>query len=104
MSSEATEIVFWEYDPVTGKITWPESRLSFARMDRPSEDLLSLLERLDPDDRPTVGEAFRAASEDEPLDVEFRVYTNGQLRWSAAWGRFVGDRHGKPRLLGLIID
>ena len=105
LSFEATQIRFWEYDPATGRISWPESKFSFSRADRQPADLPALLERLHPDDRSTVQGAFEAASRSrDDLDVEFRLPVKGQDRWFVARGRFVGDREGTPRLLGLVLD
>jgi PAS domain S-box-containing protein len=100
---EAASLGLWDYDPVTdtGYLSDrckqivdlpPEAKLTYARV----------LERLHPDDRPTVYEAIkRALLHKEPYDLEFRVcWTDGSVHWVHAKGQTHHDPTGKPIWMG----
>ena len=103
LSVEAASLGLWDYDPVTdtGYLSDrckqmvdlpPEAKLTYARG----------LERLHPDDRPTVYEAIkRALLHKEPYDLEFRVcWTDGSVHWIHAKGQTHHDPTGKPIWMG----
>ena len=103
LSVDAASLGLWDYDPVTdtGYLSDrckqmvdlpPEAKLTYARV----------LERLHPDDRPTVYEAIkRALLHKEPYDLEFRVcWTDGTVHWIHAKGQTHHDPTGKPIWMG----
>ncbi len=100
---EAASLGLWDYDPVTD--TGYLSDRCKQMVDLPLEAKLTynqVLERLHPDDRPTVyGAIKRALLHKEPYDLEFRIsWRDGSVHWIHAKGQTHHDPSGKPIWMG----
>jgi len=99
----------WEWDIVTGRITWSDRVHEFYGM-RPGEfdgTLETFARHLHPDDAARAREAIRASVEDgAPYRIEYRiVQTGGDVRWINSAGHVVRAADGTPlRMLGATSD
>ena len=93
-------------------ITWeciPEARVmerhenSLALLGVPADDFAGYLDRIHPDDRPLVDEAW---AEGGALGVEaFRYHhPDGRLMWLSSRGLEIRDAEGRRRIIGVTFD
>lgn len=95
----AVKIGFWDWDLVTGKLTWPTELFELfglPKTDEPSFDLW--LDILHPDDRELAMENINLAlQEHKILENECRIIRpNGKEIWVSAIGSTVYDEDGQP--------
>jgi PAS domain S-box-containing protein len=100
---EAASLGLWDYDPIIDA-GYLSDRCKIM-VDLPPEAKLThtqLLERLHPDDRPSVYEAIkRSLLHQDPYDLEFRVcWTDGTVHWIHAKGQTHHDAAGRPIWMG----
>jgi len=99
----------WEWDIARNRVTWSEELYRLYGLD-PDTALLtyeSYLERIHPDDLPSVRETVdRAYAEGTPFEMEHRVVPpGGDVRWLHGRGRVITDESGAPvRMLGTSQD
>ncbi|MGI6463978.1 MAG: PAS domain S-box protein [Methanobacterium sp.] len=104
----AVKIGFWDWDLVTGKLTWPTELFELfglPKTDEPSFDLW--LDILHPDDRELAMENINLAlQEHKILENECRIIRpNGKEIWVSAIGSTVYDEDGQPlRMSGICLD
>lgn len=96
MLSEAAGIGSWAFEPVTGKIAWSPDILALLGWTRDEIDTPeTFLERLEPDQREAVGEAFtRGVETGEGATVEHRIRT-ADGRWLTMRATFRTERRGR---------
>lgn len=100
---------FWEWDMVTGELTWSEAifRQHGLPMSPVAPDFPTYLETIHPDDREPFQAAIQAAVEEGvPLDLDFRIlWPDGSVHWTHGSGRVFRDESGAPiRMLGTGQD
>lgn len=100
---------FWEWDMVTGELTWSEA--IFRQHGIPpgptTPDFPTYLETIHPEDRAPFQAAIAAAVDDGvPLDLDFRIlWPDGTIHWTHGSGRVFRDERGTPvRMLGTGQD
>lgn len=109
LAVDAAGIGSFDWDLVTGRLTWDERLLSLFGYDREDfgQTIEAFTERVHPDDRERVGEALQTAIDSGgEYDAEFRVVLpNGTTRWVTGRGRALVDDEGRSvRLLGVGYD
>jgi PAS domain S-box-containing protein len=109
LAVDAAGIGSFDWDLVTGRLSWDERLLATFGYDRDGFDqtIDAFTARLHPDDRERVGEALQAAIETVgEYDAEFRVVLpGGETRWVQGRGRVLADDQGTAvRLLGVGYD
>jgi PAS domain S-box-containing protein len=109
LALEASGTGVWEWDIVTGRITWSEQVHAFYGM-APGEfdgTLETFARHLHPDDAGRAREAIRASVEDDaPYRIEYRIVPKGGgVRWIFTAGRVIRDTAGRPlRMIGATSD
>ncbi|MBI1404809.1 MAG: PAS domain-containing protein [Caulobacter sp.] len=95
MLSEAAGIGAWAFEPLTGKIAWSPDVLALLGWSKDEIDTPeSFLERLEADQRETVGEAFtRGVETGEGATVEHRICT-ADGRWLTMRATFRTESRG----------
>jgi two-component system, LuxR family, sensor kinase FixL len=108
LAAEATNLGIWIRYLTRGEIwandSWRDL-LGFAKSER--LDIGVILQRLHPEDRETVRQAWSKAIEsDGRYESEYRVLRpDGQIRWIASQGRVEFDASGAPTLSrGVLFD
>ena len=100
----AARMGIWDWEVGAHRLTWSDSASDFAGQEQDETTLTGLLQRIHPDDRSRVSDAFTAISNGgDKVDVEFRWWGRGDVVWSTAIGkveRFEGGR----RILGVHMD
>ena len=110
LAQEGAGLGRWDYDALTGTLDWStRTREIFAVAPDQPVTLDDFFDKLHPDDRTPIGEAFSAAldpSQRAIYDVEYRVRdAAGNERWIAARGRAVFDTGGTcRRAAGVVAD
>lgn len=84
----AARMGIWDWEVGSQRLTWSNIAYDVAGRERQIETTLTrMLERIHPDDRPTVAAAFTAVSSGaDHLAVEFRWSSTGDPNWTAAIG------------------
>ncbi|QEL16666.1 PAS domain S-box protein [Limnoglobus roseus] len=109
LALEAGGTGVWEWDVVTGRITWSDQVHAFYGL-APGEfdgTFEMFARHLYPDDAARAGDAIRASVEDDvPYRIEYRIVPKGGgLRWISTAGRVIRDAAGKPlRMVGATVD
>lgn len=97
----------WELVPAQGWTWWSEGLYRVMGMD-PDElepDPEAFIDAIHEEDREAVRDTFdRLLGERHPVEVEFRVEVDGELRLMRGVGRPAEDRDGEDRFLGLVQD
>lgn len=100
---------FWEWDIVTGKLTWSEA--IFKQHGLPpgpkAPDYATYIDTIHPDDRDMFQSAITAAQEaGGTFALDFRiVWPDGSIHWTHGAGRVFTDDDGKPvRMIGTGQD
>lgn len=109
LAQRAANVGSWDWNIQTGELHWSEQiepMFGFAHgeFDRSYQ---SFLERVHPDDRPTVTDAVdKAVRESRDYRVEHRiVWPDATVRWVAAEGEVHRDARGAAvRMLGIVRD
>ena len=100
---------FWEWDIVSGKLTWSEAIFRQHGLEATPEapDYASYLDTIHPDDRPMFESAIGAAAETGgAFALDFRVvWPDGSVHWTHGAGRASLDDSGKAiRMIGTGQD
>lgn len=109
LALEAADVAAWEYDYATDTLRYSASRdrLYGLRTEGPIR-LSKVLERIHPDDRKALVQAYRqaASSGADFLRHEFRgIGADGSMRWMASRARIQRDAAGRAlRVLGVDVD
>lgn len=109
MSQAAANAGSWDWDIVSGQITWSENLFTLfgldASRDRPSFDVWRKV--LHPDDCANAEEEIQRAIRDHcKLFNQYRIcQPDGEIRWINSVGETFYDEAGKPlHMLGICID
>ena len=111
LSTELSDVGFWDVDPATDAIIWPPRvKAMFGITHDGPITMADFRAGLHPEDAPAVLAAFEAATDPARralYDVEYRTIglEDGVLRWVAARGRGIFDEVGRcTRVLGTAMD
>jgi len=104
LTLEAASIALWEYDPVSGVVSWPDNGIRSLADQRPPSEFGALVGTLDPEDRQAVLDAFGSVVERGILEVECRADVAGSQRWFAVRGKVVAADGDAARVTGLVLD
>ena len=107
--AEQIRDVFWMCDPIEDRLlylspayeqVWGRSSLDLFK------DMFSLTDTIDPEDRPTILEAFAQQRRGENTDIEYRIVRpDGERRWIHDRGFPIRDESGQVwRLVGIAED
>lgn len=101
----AARMGIWDWEVGSRRLTWSDSANDFAGQEPQAETTLThMLERIHPDDRAKVSDAFTAVSNGaDQLNVEFRWCGPGDPGWSTAIGK-VEHFDGGRRVRGVHMD
>ena len=109
LALEVGQMGAWDVDLATDRARW--DRKVFSLLGLPEDSIRSSADefyrRVHPDDLPLVEDSMRRAVEETgALEHEFRVLrADGEIRWLAAKGQVMNDRHGRPvRMVGINFD
>lgn len=108
LAARAANLTIWQWDIIRDRVwvTGAAAKAAAVQTFEPGT-LNRYLELVHPEDRNLVHEAVHLALDGQkPLFVEFRqLSTDGHVKWNAAFGEVVHDRHRRPlRLRGVSID
>jgi serine phosphatase RsbU (regulator of sigma subunit)/PAS domain-containing protein len=106
---EAARIGSFDWDVVTGRLTWDDRLLQIFGFDRASfgGTIDAFIGRCHPEDRARTMQAIQAALDAcGEFHAEYRVVLpSGEVRWVQGRGRALGDERGVAvRLLGAAYD
>ena len=109
LAQSASHAGIWDWDVVTGEITWTDSLFEVFGLDpSQSEASFETWNRiLHPDDRETANRRIeRALQEHTRLDSEYRIrLPDGRQRWISALGKGVYNEQGEAvRMTGICLD
>ncbi|HVH50063.1 MAG TPA: PAS domain S-box protein [Candidatus Bathyarchaeia archaeon] len=109
LALEASRTTVWEYDPLTGMISWLDrNKLRAAGDQEPATDLFSnVLSQVFPEDRDKLrGYAETILQTGGAFSTEFRVIArDGRTRWMLVKGESLRRaREESPRILGVTVD
>ena len=109
LAIDAAGIGSFDFDVVTGALTWDDRLIELFGYDRDSFEgtIDAFFARLHPDDVARTQAALQAAIDTRgALDVEYRiVLPTGETRWVQGRGRLLSDAGGAAvRLLGAAYD
>jgi PAS domain S-box-containing protein len=109
LAIDAAGIGSFDYDLLTGVLTWDDRLIDLFGYDRESFEgtIDAFFERVHPDDLRRTQETMQASIDRRgPLDIEYRVVLpTGETRWFQARGRVLcDDETVAVRLLGAAYD
>ncbi|WLH11028.1 EAL domain-containing protein [Pseudomonas hefeiensis] len=99
----------WSWDIDTGQISWSRGTQALFGFD-PRQPLPADVDYLDlllPQDRAKAIRAFHAAVAGAPLEQAMHhriVWPDGSLHWLEINGSVLPDKHGRPRMIGVIRE
>ncbi|MCW1244765.1 EAL domain-containing protein [Pseudomonas sp. SAICEU22] len=99
----------WSWDIDTGQISWSRGTQALFGFD-PRQPLPADVDYLDlllPEDRAKAMRAFHAAVAGAPLEQAMHhriVWPDGSLHWLEISGSVLPDKHGRPRMIGVIRE
>ncbi|MBT2296126.1 EAL domain-containing protein [Pseudomonas fluorescens] len=99
----------WSWDIDTGRISWSRGTQALFGFD-PRQPLPADVDYLDlllPQDRAKAIRAFHAAVAGAPLEQAMHhriVWPDGSLHWLEINGSVLPDKHGRPRMIGVIRE
>ncbi|MBC3366397.1 PAS domain S-box protein [Pseudomonas sp. SWRI154] len=99
----------WSWDIDTGQISWSRGTQALFGFD-PRQPLPADVDYLDlllPEDRARAMRAFHAAVAGAPLEQAMHhriVWPDGSLHWLEINGSVLPDKHGRPRMIGVIRE
>jgi PAS domain S-box-containing protein len=108
IAQRAAKIGFWDWNMITGELTWsPElfELFGFDPTDEPTFD--TWLNVMHPDDRePAMAKINRSIEDRAYLENEYRIIRpDGEVCWISAIGNTLYDSEGRPqRMCGVCID
>jgi PAS domain S-box-containing protein len=99
----------WEFDVVTGEITWSEEKFRILGLDptQPEPQYAELIERIHPDDRELFQQATsQALTLGTSYELDYRIVrSDGQVRYIEGRGETVVNEQGQViRLFGTALD
>ena len=107
-AQEVGRLGWWKKEIPSDQIYWSEMIYDMWGADGEAGllDHETFLEFVHPDDRPFVDEAWQAALEGQPYDIEHRIVTgDGDVRWMREIAEFEFDEKGDPiRAVGIAQD
>lgn len=107
-AEELAGVGFWEMDVRSGALKWSEGLHAIYGTDPASgaPDRVAFFEMVHPDDRRAMRDVFRRLSASETVvDITFRIFRRGELRWLQARAeRKVDRRLGTDHFLGVTRD
>ena len=111
-AAEASQAALWDYDMLTGKVTFSEvfrDMLGYERLEDMPDTLEAYMELMHPGDRDQVSGAAQRLVAGETGDrgsAEFRLLTqSGEYRWVQSNSKVIRDAEGKAvRRLGSTVD
>jgi len=109
LALEASRTTAWEYDPLTGMISWLDrNKLRAAGDQTPATDLFSnVLSHVVPDDRDRLRDyAETILQTGGAFSTEFRMIArDGTIRWMLSKGELLRKTGEQvPRILGVTVD
>lgn len=108
VAKNAAQIGDWSWDMRTGRNVWSEAVEVMHGMQPGTYNgtYESWWATVFPEDRERVQTAIQRATETGTYEVEYRtIRTDGSLYWTAARGKVLLDKNGKPeRMLGICMD
>jgi PAS domain S-box-containing protein len=110
MALEAGRMGVWDWEPITGRLTWSAEHFAIMGVEPMEADTLTYStwsERVHPEDYPNAKESMEAAiAERKQYRCEYRVLRpDGSIRWVAAWGEPLFNQDGEcVRVMGLVAD
>ncbi|WP_420231331.1 EAL domain-containing protein [Pseudomonas sp. ABY48] len=99
----------WSWDIDSGQISWSRGTQALFGFD-PRQPLPADVDYLDlllPEDRSRAVRAFHAAVAGAPLEQAMHhriVWPDGSLHWLEISGSVLPDKHGRPRMIGVIRE
>lgn len=96
----------WLFDLATNRLVWSEEMYRILGLDPHHEpSYLTFMERVYPEDREQVEQAWQAALAGQPSAQEFRLLLDGQVKWVEERIEIEYDDDGTPlRLVGYTQD
>ncbi|MGN8278279.1 EAL domain-containing protein [Pseudomonas sp. SMV71] len=99
----------WSWDIETGQISWSRGTQALFGFDprHPLPTDVDYLDLLLPEDRARAVRAFHAAVAGAPLEQAMHhriVWPDGSLHWLEINGSVLPDKHGRPRMIGVIRE
>ncbi|WP_434559823.1 PAS domain S-box protein [Pseudomonas sp. R1-6] len=99
----------WSWDIDTGQISWSRGTQALFGFDprHPLPADVDYLDLLLPEDRARAMRAFHAAVAGAPLEQAMHhriVWPDGSLHWLEISGSVLPDKHGRPRMIGVIRE
>ncbi|MDD1673113.1 MAG: PAS domain S-box protein, partial [Methanomicrobiales archaeon] len=107
-AQRAAKTGFWDWDLITGKLTWSPELFDLFGLPATAELVFGTwLDIIYPEDRePVMAKIRRSIEERSSIEVEYRgIRSNGREQWIAALGDTFYDSEGKPqRVGGICVD
>ncbi len=111
-AAEASQAALWDFDMLTGKVTFSEvfrDMLGYERIEDMPDTLEAYMQLMHPDDRERVyreAERLVAGETGDRASAEFRLLTqSGAYRWVQSNSKVIRDAEGKAvRRLGSTVD
>ena len=111
-AAEASQAALWDYDMLTGKVTFSEAfraMLGYERIEDMPDTMEAYMQLMHPEDRERVyreAERLVAGETSERAAAEFRLLTrSGEYRWVQSNSKVIRNAGGKAiRRLGSTID
>lgn len=105
LAMDHASIGTWLFDPATGLATTSEEVRRMFGASSGLGDEADLFSQVHPDDRFRVESEFQSAVQTgNAYETEFRIVTNGDVRWIRSKGRMLDIKEGPPRLIGFVED
>ena len=100
------QIGTWEIDAIQNKIVWTDENCHIFGV--PSGSIVSyevFLEKVHPDDRGLVDQAWKAALEGKSYDIEHRIIVDGKTKWVLEKAEVDFDEKGQAlKAIGITQD
>jgi PAS domain S-box-containing protein len=111
-AAEASQAALWDFDMLTGKVTFSEAfrdMLGYERLEDMPDTLEAYMQLMHPEDRERVyrkADRLVAGKIGDRASAEFRLLTqNGEYRWVQSNSKVIRDTEGKAiRRLGSTVD
>lgn len=108
-AQKVAQVGNWEFDVLTGKITWSEEKFRIFGLDSAlgEPSFAELLEIIHPDDRELFQQSVsRAIAQGLSYEIDFRIRRpNGEVRYIEARGEPIFNDSGQViQLFGIVLD
>jgi PAS domain S-box-containing protein len=111
-AAEASQAALWDYDMVTGKISFSEAfqhLLGYERIEDMPETFEAYMQLMHPEDQQRVRQKAKrlvAGETNDRATAEFRLLTpSGQYRWVQSNSKVIRDQQGRAiRRMGSTVD